>query len=61
MRYIKDLNGNIYRLEEKTVKVAGYDSNDWVQITVLEEVDQSTAREIERELAYEQERKEIKK
>lgn len=49
MRYIKDIEGNYYRLEEITVKVAKYDWNEWETVTVLEEVDQSTARELDKE------------
>lgn len=48
MRYIKDLDGNYYRLENITVKVSAYDSTEWRTVTVIEEVSQAEARELDR-------------
>lgn len=49
MQYIKDTDGNYYRLVREVVQVSKYDSKEWQEITVLEEASQSEARDIERQ------------
>ena len=46
MQYIKDTEGNYYRLVHEVVKVSNYDSQEWQEITVLQEASQSEARDI---------------
>ena len=47
MQYIKDTEGNYYRLVREVVQVSNYDRKEWQKITVLQEASQSEAREIE--------------